>query len=942
MDWTGGAMAPRMQNFFEKRDPWGHGLALWVMGALVFLAPLAVSSLRGIRLDNEVESWLPEEDPQAKVYQWCREHFPEKEQVVLSWEGSTIDDLRLPILLSNLQGLVGPDGVRRGGLPYVDSAVHAGQILEKMTRHGVDVEEAQARLEGVLLGRGRLKVRLTEAGREVKEKILNRIRERSVEEVGIALEIYEPVRPWGPPPALEDAFDAQYEAALAEAEPSEIEIPIPEHDFQVGWTGMSGANAPVDRVIEWIRNQKGFATAEEPTGRVLVDDCFIAAGSPIAVLVALSEAGIAAKAEALEAIREAAGKSFIPVDQVVMGGRAVASAALNGGVLKAAWNTSASFVQFHERSVILLSGLVGIAFAFISLRSIRLGMLVVGTAYYAALLGLALVPLTGGEMNMVLIVMPTLLMVLALSGAIHIANYWRHAVWEHRETAVIRATELARTPCLMAAVTTSIGLISLAGSDLQPVRSFGIYAALGSLISVAMVLYGLPALLQMSPLRRVQPDEVNSERWHGIGRWICRHSTAITCCCLVFAVCGGLGLQRFATETKVIRYFRPDSRVVHDYQEIEETLTGISPIEIVVSFSPDAQENYRFLERLEIVRKIEESVRQHPEISGTLSLAGFQPVREAPAVDARVTEKVMFNRRSNEAERRVKDESASESHAFVTMQHPPENTLGATATDELWRIQAQAAVLSDADYSDLTANLDECVRSIAKFHPGTSHVVTGTVPLFLRTQQAVLESLIVSFGAAFGLIALVMVCVLKDPLAGMFSMVPNLLPVITVFGLLSWAGIRIDVGMMVTASVALGIAVDGTLHLITWFIESLKQGRTRSEAVILGLAHCGPAMWQTSAAVGVGLLVLFPADLLLISRFGWLMATLIGAALIGDVVMLPAMLAGPLGFLIERRLRKSGELTDPDTAREGLKVPKPHIALIPSTPNPARRRTRPA
>ena len=132
MDWTGGAMAPRMQNFFEKRDPWGHGLALWVMGALVFLAPLAVSSLRGIRLDNEVESWLPEEDPQAKVYQWCREHFPEKEQVVLSWEGSTIDDLRLPILLGNLQGLVGHDGVRRGGLPYVESAVHAGQILEKM------------------------------------------------------------------------------------------------------------------------------------------------------------------------------------------------------------------------------------------------------------------------------------------------------------------------------------------------------------------------------------------------------------------------------------------------------------------------------------------------------------------------------------------------------------------------------------------------------------------------------------------------------------------------------------------------------------------------------------------------------------------------------------------------------------------------------------------
>ena len=66
---------------------------------------------------------------------------------------------------------------------------------------------------------------------------------------------------------------------------------------------------------------------------------------------------------------------------------------------------------------------------------------------------------------------------------------------------------------------------------------------------------------------------------------------------------------------------------------------------------------------------------------------------------------------------------------------------------------------------------------------------------------------------------------------------------------------------------------------------------------MIALSHCGPAMWQTSAAVGIGLLVLFPADLLLISRFGWLMASLIGAALIGDLVLLPSLLVGPLGII---------------------------------------------
>ena len=82
---------------------------------------------------------------------------------------------------------------------------------------------------------------------------------------------------------------------------------------------------------------------------------------------------------------------------------------------------------------------------------------------------------------------------------------------------------------------------------------------------------------------------------------------------------------------------------------------------------------------------------------------------------------------------------------------------------------------------------------------------------------------------------------------------------------------------MITASVALGIAVDGTLHLLTWFRKGIQEGLTRNQAIEKALMHCGPAMWQTSAAVGIGLIMLAFADLLLVHRFGWLMAALIGA-----------------------------------------------------------------
>ena len=125
------------------------------------------------------------------------------------------------------------------------------------------------------------------------------------------------------------------------------------------------------------------------------------------------------------------------------------------------------------------------------------------------------------------------------------------------------------------------------------------------------------------------------------------------------------------------------------------------------------------------------------------------------------------------------------------------------------------------------------------------------------------------------------------------------MPVVLVFGLLSWSNLKVDIGTMITASVALGIAVDGTLHLLTWFKQLVKEGHEVEEAVGLALEHCGPAMWQTSLAIGVGMLALLPAELLLVSRFGWMMAALIFAAMVADVIFLPALLGGHLGRLIK-------------------------------------------
>ena len=183
--------------------------------------------------------------------------------------------------------------------------------------------------------------------------------------------------------------------------------------------------------------------------------------------------------------------------------------------------------------------------------------------------------------------------------------------------------------------------------------------------------------------------------------------------------------------------------------------------------------------------------------------------------------------------------------------------------------------------------------------PGVWFSVTGAVPVFYRAQTALLESLINSLALSLVLIAITLMILMKSIRAGLVSSVVGTLSVVVVFGLMSWSGQVLDIGTMLTGSVAIGIAVDDTLHLFTWFRATLRGGKTRDESVVVALRHYGAAMTQTSAVIALSLLLLYPAELLLISRFGWVMAALLGVAWLSSVVLLPALLAGPLGKLIE-------------------------------------------
>ena len=238
---------------------------------------------------------------------------------------------------------------------------------------------------------------------------------------------------------------------------------------------------------------------------------------------------------------------------------------------------------------------------------------------------------------------------------------------------------------------------------------------------------------------------------------------------------------------------------------------------------------------------------------------------------------------------------------------------------------------------------------------GISAMYTGIVPIVYKAQRSLLQSLIESIGLAFIMISVVMMLLLRpwgqrvtfgnlfNFRGGMISMLPNMFPIIVVFGFMGhmnqWFGgsidsFLVDIGSMMTASVAMGVAVDDTIHFLNWYRGALGKGYDRRSALKIAYDRVATAMTQTTLIGGFGLSAFALSTFTPTQRFGVLMLILLGMALIGDLILLPALIAGPFGkyFGAERPGANPNGLAADGVPNE-VSVEEPKLRLVDDEPD---------
>lgn len=533
-----------------------------------------------------------------------------------------------------------------------------------------------------------------------------------------------------------------------------------------------------------------------------------------------------------------------------------------------------------------------------SLRSLRYAILVFLLSLACVGLSFTFLQAWGDRMNPVLIVMPLLVLTLGVSGGIHLVNYLVEALdTGPRQGVAARAIALGWLPCCLSAGTTATGLMSLVVSELEPIRVFGFHAALGVLSTLVILFLVVPGIFEQWPIRRraVHAGAVAADQSR-FAEQVIRHATPITIAATgAMAVAIG-GLPGIRTSVAIDTLFTPESRVIGDYLHLERTIGPLVPVEVVLRFG-DASE-IRPAERLDMVREIGDVLAAMPGVTGVFSAATFLP--ELPEASGTL----------GAARKAIVARKLEQNLSGLTDMKIVRDISGG----QLWRVTARTSALSGIDYGDFLGLVRDRVEPLVAAHGGTARGVsadyTGVMPLVNAIQKTLLHDLFSSFLSACGVIAVVMMAVEKGVVTGLLAMIPNVFPMILLFGLLGWTRLPLDIGSVMTASIALGMAVDGTLHFLTFFQRGLADPASNSEqseaarrtaAVQSAYRHSAAALTQSAIVCGLGILVFTASSFAPTRRFAWMLALLVAAALAGDLVLLPALLTGPLGRFFRPR-----------------------------------------
>jgi predicted RND superfamily exporter protein len=434
---------------------------------------------------------------------------------------------------------------------------------------------------------------------------------------------------------------------------------------------------------------------------------------------------------------------------------------------------------------------------------------------------------------------------------------------------------------LLTGGTTAAGFYSEVLTPIQAIQEFGYMSVIGVLATLVVSLTLTPALLSVlgRPRRLARSEEAEEDSFFGqlmvrLAEFDFRNKRAIYFFWGAVTVLSCIAATRVVVGNESLRFLPERALQRRDFDVVNQKLNGANAFQVVVQADGDA--NFKQPENLRALESLQDWLDDQPEIGGCTGLVDFvkllnrafhenDPGYLSVPETERLTGQLLFLGASDELE------------GYVDARY------------QLTNIQVRSTVFDTELVMALVSRIEQRLKQLP---PGLHGQVTGNSILMTQVVDNLIWGQVQSIiGALIMIYALLCVMFLSFRL-GVIALIPNVIPVVVYFGALGLTGITLNFATSIIAPMALGVAIDDTIHYFARFNTEAKRLADEKKATISVLRSVGRPVLYSTISLTVGFLMLSWSDLLSYRQVGGMGAFTLGFSVLVEMTLTPSLCAG--------------------------------------------------
>ncbi|MDG2152564.1 MAG: MMPL family transporter [Crocinitomicaceae bacterium] len=530
-----------------------------------------------------------------------------------------------------------------------------------------------------------------------------------------------------------------------------------------------------------------------------------------------------------------------------------------------------------------LSAILVILFLFIAFRSgwgIILPQIVILSSLLWVLGGMGLF---NSPMNILLTTLPSIMFVVAMSDVIHLVSRYMDALRDKlsKYEAIKTTIKEVGFSTFLTSVTTSVGFFSLYFINVQPVKMFGLIIGIGVLLAFFLSILMLPILFYYFPSPKIITKERQSI-WQKLlpdfFEWVLAHKRTVWGISIIFILLAINGMTLLKSDNLIMDDIKDSDPIKKDFGYFEKHYGGYRPFELAIKISDTSVNVWD----LGVLKEIE-------EVEGYLEDTFGMELKVSLVQSLKV-----LNRSSNlgnktyfELPSKKRDLKKFRRFLRVTDQGKLLK-LFVDSTETVTRIQG---TIPDKGNNYVTAKTNRFKEFVEKRNFSFIDVrVTGSAYLLDKNIRYLSNSLIYGLLVSIGVVSIIMGFVFKSFRMVIISIIPNTIPLIFIAAVMGYLGIEVKTSTSIIFTIAFGIAVDDTIHLLGKFKFELMKGKSVRDALKHSFVVTGKAMILTTLVLCSGFLLLLFSTFMGTFNMGLLLSMTLFIALILDLTLLPLLI----------------------------------------------------